>query len=57
MTATVGTANPDTGDLLGTVDLSDHAGTTAYLRFVFTVPEYFVGPGFVQLDNVRITAL
>jgi hypothetical protein len=53
-TLTAGTSNFDSGDLVGTVDLTDHAGSIVYVRFVFTVSESYSGPAFVQLDNIRI---
>ena len=53
LTATAGTTVLDTGDLLGVVDLSSFAGQTVHVAFDFFVPEFFTGPAFFQLDNIR----
>jgi len=45
---------PDTGNLLGTVDLSAFAGQAIRLVFEWTVPECFTGPAFFQLDDLRL---
>lgn len=45
---------PDTGNLLGTVDLSDFAGRGVRLVFEWEIPECFTGPAFFQLDNIRL---
>jgi hypothetical protein len=49
-----GTSMPDTGDLLGVVDVSAFGGDPVRLSFEFTVPEAFTGPAFFQLDNVHL---
>lgn len=56
LTAQAGTVTEDDGDMTGVVDLSAFAGSTVYVRIVQTVPEDFVGPGFMQIDNVRVVA-
>ena len=53
------TANPsetvaDTGNLIGTVDLTDYIGETVYVRFVWDVPEANTGPAVFQLDNIAV---
>jgi hypothetical protein len=52
LTATAGTFVGDTGNLLGSVDISSFAGTTRRIVFRWTVPEDFTGPAFFQLDNL-----
>ena len=56
LTAQAGTVTEDNGDMTGVVDLSAFAGSTVYVRIVQTVPEDFAGPGFMQIDNVRVVA-
>lgn len=56
LTAQAGTVTEDNGDMTGVVDLSAFAGSTVYVRIVQTVPEDFTGPGFMQIDNVRVVA-
>ena len=55
VTATVNTANADSGVQDGAVDLSAFAGANVRITFRFTVPEGQTGPGFVELDNVRLS--
>ncbi len=54
LVATVGTLQLDTGDLVGSVDVSAFAGQSIRLSFEWWVPEDFSGPGFFQLDAVRV---
>src|SRR5215468_8288954 len=54
LTATAGTLQVDTGNLTGAVDLGAFVGQTVRLSFDFFVPEFFTGPAFFQLDNVRV---
>ena len=56
LTAQPDTIDLDTGVLHGTVDLSAYAGTAIRVCFNINVPEYFTGPGFFELDNVRLTS-
>jgi hypothetical protein len=55
LTATAGTIELDTGDITGVVDLSAFVRQTVRLSFDFFVPQYFTGPAFFQLDNIRVT--
>ena len=55
LTASPGTANYDTGPLSGSVDLSGFAGRSIRVSFDAIIPESFTGPGFFQLDNIRLT--
>jgi hypothetical protein len=57
LTANPGTNVNDTGNLLGTVDLSSLNGQAVRLSFDCNIPEFGTGPGFFQLDNVRLAAL
>lgn len=43
----------DTGVTPIEIDVSALAGQPWFLRFVWTVPECFTGPGFAELDDVR----
>ena len=54
LTARAGTFNADTGDLFGSVDLSPFAGRAVRVSFEWLIPNYFSGPAFFQLDNVRV---
>ncbi|MCA9707344.1 MAG: hypothetical protein KDK70_15935, partial [Myxococcales bacterium] len=54
LTAPANSSDPNTGNLQGVVDLSPYAGQTVFIRFVWTIPEYFTGPAQAQLDDVRI---
>ena len=49
------TTNLDTGLLTETIDLSDFAGQTVLVNFVWDVPEEFTDPAFFELDNVSVT--
>ena len=51
------TTNLDTSPLTETIDLSDFAGQTVLVNFVWDVPEAFTGPAFFELDNVSVTEL
>ncbi|MFQ5463716.1 MAG: hypothetical protein ACE5E5_13955, partial [Phycisphaerae bacterium] len=53
LTAAAGTVQLDTGNLVGSVDVSAFAGQTVRLSFEWFVPELFTGPAFFQLDNIR----
>ncbi len=53
LTAGAGTAVLDTGDLVGSVDVSDFDGNTVQVSFEWFVPEFFTGPAFFQLDNIQ----
>jgi hypothetical protein len=55
-TALAGTANYDTGNLTSSVDLSGFAGRAIRVSFDQNIPESFTGPGFFQLDNVRLSS-
>ncbi len=56
LTAMANSSDENTGDLQGVVDLSAYAGQTIFVRFVWSVPEFFTGPAQAQLDDVRIVA-
>jgi len=56
LNATSGTTVLDTGDTVGSIDLSGFIGQTVSLNFDWFVPENFTGPAFFQLDNVRSVA-
>jgi uncharacterized repeat protein (TIGR03803 family) len=56
LTAQPGTKNLDTGVLSGTVNLSAYAGTNIRICFNVNVPQAFTGPGYFELDNVRLAA-
>jgi hypothetical protein len=53
LSAVAGTTNLDTGNLLGSVDLSSFIGQTVNMSFDWQILEKFKGPGFFQLDNIR----
>lgn len=44
--------NLDTGNLVGTVDISPFVNQGIRIVFEWFIPESFTGPGFFQLDNV-----
>ena len=44
--------NLDTGNLVGTVDISPFVNQGIRVVFEWFIPESFTGPGFFQLDNV-----
>ena len=44
--------NLDTGNLVGTVDISPFVNTPVRIVFEWFIPESFTGPAFFQLDNV-----
>ena len=52
--AAAGSMNLDTGNLLGSVDVSAHAGKSVRVLFIWRVPEFATGPAFFQLDNIRV---
>jgi hypothetical protein len=54
LTAAAGTANYDTGNLNAAIDLSSFSGTAVRISFDATIPEYFTGPGCLELDNVML---
>ena len=49
------TRNSDTGNFLGSVDLSSFSGQSIRISFDAQVPQSFTGPAFFQLDNVRLS--
>jgi len=56
------TANPgevilDTGNLSSTLSLTQFAGQSIRIVFIWTVPEDFTGPAQFQLDNVNMVPL
>jgi hypothetical protein len=53
-TAPVGSTVPDTGDLMGIVDVSAYAGQAVRVAFILNVPESSTGPAWFQLDNVAV---
>ncbi len=53
-TQSYGPMVPDTGLLVGTVDLSPYAGQAVIIEFLWTVPDHFSGPALFQLDNIRL---
>jgi len=55
LTAAPGTTDYDTGNLTASMDLSGYVGQAIRISFDATIPEYFTGPGFLQLDNVVIS--
>jgi hypothetical protein len=57
LTALPGTANYDTGNQTGPVNLSPFSGHAIRISFDATIPESFTGPGFFQLDNVVLSYL
>jgi MYXO-CTERM domain-containing protein len=57
LTAAQGTTMLDTGPLSGTVDMSAFLGQTVRVSFDFSVPEDFVGPAAMDLDNIRLTGI
>lgn len=52
LAATPQTTNLDTGNLMGSIDLSAFSGQTVRVSFDWNIPENFTGPAFFQLDNV-----
>jgi hypothetical protein len=54
LTATAGTFNGDSGNLVGSIDLSPFAGRDVRVSFEWLIPDYFSGPAFFQLDNLRV---
>ena len=56
LTAAPGTVTLDTGSLSGMVDLSAYAGTTVRICFDCVIPQSHTGPGFFELDNVRLSS-
>ncbi len=55
LTAAPGTADFDTGPLGGSLDLTAYSARGLRISFDATVPEFFTGPGFFQLDNVVLS--
>ena len=53
-TQSYGPVEPDTGLLVGTVDLSAFAGQAVIIEFLWTVPDGQTGPALFQLDNIRL---
>jgi len=56
LTATADMNTTDTGSRLAMVNLAAFAGNTVRLSLDAYIPENFTGPGFMQLDNVRLEA-
>jgi hypothetical protein len=56
LTAAFGDITLDTGNLLGSINLSAFENQTVRLNFMWDVPENFSGPAFFQLDNIRSSA-
>ncbi len=52
--ATAQSVNFDTGDRDRNMDLSPFAGQTVQVSFEWELPEANTGPGFLQLDNIRM---
>jgi len=52
LTALPQTANPDTGSLSDSLDLSPYSGRGLRISFDANIPQSFTGPGFFQLDHV-----
>ncbi len=52
-----GSKNLDTGSLGGRVDLSPFNGQNVRISFDAVIPEPSRGPGFLQLDHVRLTSV
>jgi hypothetical protein len=50
-----GTRVNGTGGATQAIDLSAFTGQTVFVRFHWSVREDYTGPGFFQLDNVRLT--
>jgi hypothetical protein len=48
--------NLDTGNLVGSVDISAFANQNVRIVFEWFIPEAFTGPGFFQLDNVLVNS-
>jgi len=57
LTVAPGTANYDTGNLLGSVGLSAFSDRAIRISFDVIIPESLTGPGFFQLDNVILSYL
>ena len=55
LTAGAGTTVMDTGPLSGSISVAGFVGGNHRVSFEWLVPEDFTGPGFFQLDNVRLT--
>ncbi len=55
LTAAAGTTMMDTGPLTASIDVSGFVDGVHRVSFEWLVPEDFTGPGFFQLDNVRLT--
>ena len=56
LVAKAGSTTLDTGPLSAMVDLSAFGGQSVRLSFEWSVPEFYTGPAFFQLDNVQIMA-
>lgn len=55
LSASPGSMNLDTGNLLGSVDVAAYAGRSVRVLWIWRVPESFTGPAFFQLDNIRVS--
>jgi hypothetical protein len=47
----------DTGFQTANIDLSAFIGQNVQLSFQAYIPEYFTGPGFMEVDNIRLSAV
>lgn len=56
LTAAASTSVLDTGPISDYVDLSLFIGQTVRLSFEWTIPDFYTGPGFFQLDNISCPA-
>ncbi len=57
LTANPGENIPDTGALSSNLSLSQFAGQSIRVTFIWTIPEDFTGPAQFQLDNVNMIPL
>jgi len=57
LTANPGENIPDTGALSSILAISQFAGQSIRITFVWTIPEDFTGPAQFQLDNVNMMPL
>ena len=55
LTALPQTADPDTGPLSASLDLSPYSGRYLRISFDANIPQSFTGPGFFQLDHVVLS--
>jgi len=55
LNAAAGTLVTDTGDMVGSVDLTSFGGSAVRISFNLWVSEPSSGPAFFQLDNIRLS--